>query len=238
MSSSWQDDQLHALLSIRGEQQLLKALTAIARDLEFDYCAYGMRIPVPVSRPKIAMFNNYPSSWQARYREQDYFGVDPTVHHAMRSLLPIVWSDEVFGSAHELWEEARSFGLRVGWAQSSLDANGVGGMLTLARSGEPLSDEELRDKNLRMAWLAQAAHLGMSRCLTAKLLPDAEIRLTKRELTVLRWTGDGKTSGEIAEILRISERTVNFHVRNAVAKLGTTNKLAATVKAAMLGMLY
>ena len=238
MSRSWQDDQLHALLSIRGEHELLQALVAIAGDLGFDYCAYGMRIPVPVSRPRIAMFNNYPTAWQSRYRERNYVGVDPTVHHAMHSLRPVVWSDEVFASAQELWEEARSFGLQVGWAQSSLDANGVGGMLTLARAGEPLSDVELRDKSLRMAWLAQAAHLGMSRCMTTRLLPDAEIRLTKRELAVLRWTGDGKTSGEIAAILRISERTVNFHVRNAVAKLGTTNKLAATVKAAILGMLY
>ena len=238
MSSSWQDDQLHALLSIRCPRELVRALVGITRELGFDNCAYGLRMPVPVSRPKIVMFNNYPAAWQARYRERNFLDVDPTVHHGMRSLLPLVWTDEVFASTPELWEEARSFGLQVGWAQSSLDANGVGGMLTLARSGEALSDLEMQDKGLRMAWLAQVGHLGMSRCLAPELLPDAEIRLTKRELAVLRWTGDGKTSGEIAEILRISERTVNFHVRNAVTKLGTTNKLAATVKAAMLGMLY
>lgn len=236
--SSWKDEQLHALFTIRCERQLLEAITAIARDLGFDSCAYGLRTPVPVSRPKVAMFSNYPAAWHARYQDQGYVGVDPTVHHGMRSLLPIVWSDEVFASARELWEEARSFGLQVGWAQSSRDANGVAGMLTLARAGEALSNSELRAKGLMMAWLTQVAHLGMSRCLTAKLLPESEIRLTDRELAVLRWTGDGKTSSEISEIMRISESTVNFHVRNAVAKLGTANKLAATVKAAMLGMLY
>lgn len=236
--SSWKEEQLPALFTIRCEHQLLEAITAIARDLGFDYCAYGLRMPVPVSRPKVAMFNNYPAAWQAQYQEQGYLGVDPTVLHGMRSLSPIVWSNEVFASAQELWEEARSFGLQVGWAQSSRAANGVAGMLTLARAGEPLSDSELRAKGLMMAWLTQVAHLGMSRCLTAKLLPESEIRLTGRESAVLRWTGDGKTSSEISEIMRISESTVNFHVRNAVAKLGTANKLAATVKAAMLGMLY
>ena len=65
----------------------------------------------------------------------------------------------------------------------------------------------------------------MSRCLTHKLLPEGEIRLTNRELAVLRWTGDGKTSSEISEIMGISDSTVNFHIRNAVAKLGTANKL-------------
>ena len=236
--SSWREDQLHALLTIRSERRLMEEITAIAHDIEFDFCAYGMRMPVPVSRPKVVMFSNYPAAWQTRYRERGYVGVDPTVHHGMRSLLPIVWSDEVFASAPELWEEARSFGLRVGWAQSSRDSNAAAGLLTLARGEGPLTDSELRAKRLMMAWLTQVAHLGMSRCLTTKLLPEGEIRLTERERTVLRWTGDGKTASEISTIMRISESTVNFHVRNAVAKLGTANKLAATVKAAMLGMLY
>jgi LuxR family transcriptional regulator len=52
------------------------------------------------------------------------------------------------------------------------------------------------------------------------------------------WTADGKTAGEISQILGITERTVNFHVNNAMAKLGTTNKLAAALRAAVLGLLY
>ena len=236
--SAWRDEQLHALLSIRCEHQLLERVAALARDLEFDHYSYGLRMPVPITRPRVEIFSNYPARWHARYLERGYVGVDPTVRHGARSLSPIVWSDDVFASAPELWEEARSFGLRFGWAQSSRDANGTAGMLSLSRSAEPLSDVELGDKGLKMAWLAQVAHLGMSRCLTARLLPEGEIRLTRRESAVLRWTGDGKTSAEISEIMRISESTVNFHIRNAVAKLGTANKLAATVKAAMLGLLY
>lgn len=234
----WQEEQLQMLLSIRCEHKLFKELDAIACELGFDHCAYGLRTPLPVSRPKVVMFNNYSTAWQARYQEKDYVTIDPTIQHGMRSLLPVIWSDDVFSEARELWEDARSFGLQVGWAQSSRDTYGVGGMLTLARSKEPLSDGELRDKSLKMTWFAQVAHLGMSQCLTAKLLPETEVRLTDREAAVLRWTADGKTSGEISEILGISERTVNFHINNAVEKLGTANKLAAAVRAAVLGMLY
>jgi LuxR family transcriptional regulator len=89
-----------------------------------------------------------------------------------------------------------------------------------------------------MAWLTQVAHFGMSRKLTAKLMPETDIRLTDREVAVLRWTADGKTSSEISEILDISERTVNFHINNGIKKLGTVNKLAAAVRASVLGMLY
>ena len=236
--SRWREEQLQAVLAVGSVDALQEEITSIARELGFDYCAYGLRMPVPVTRAKVVMLNNYPSGWQDVYRAKGYLEVDPTVRHGMRSVMPIVWSDEVFASAPELWEEARSFGLTVGWAQSSRDASGVAGMLTLAREGEPLSESELRAKGLMMSWLAQVAHMGMSRMLTPKLLPESKIPLTEREVSVLRWTGDGKTSSEISEILGISESTVNFHIRNAVTKLGTANKLSATVKAAMLGMLY
>ena len=54
----------------------------------------------------------------------------------------------------------------------------------------------------------------------------------------VRWTAEGKTSADIAEFLRISERTVNFHVNAAVAKLGAANKTSAAVRAAMLGLIW
>jgi LuxR family transcriptional regulator len=88
-----------------------------------------------------------------------------------------------------------------------------------------------------MAWLTQAAHLGMSRCLTPKLMPEADAKLSNREIAVLRWTADGKTSGEISCILKISEHTVNFHIHNVINKLNATNKTSAAVKAAMIGLL-
>jgi LuxR family quorum-sensing system transcriptional regulator SolR len=54
---------------------------------------------------------------------------------------------------------------------------------------------------------------------------------------VLRWTADGKTSGEISSILNIAGRTVNFHINNAISKLNAANKTAVAVKAAMLRFL-
>ena len=235
---NWQEEHLQVLLTIKCEKTLFKELTKIARNLGFDYCAYGLRTPLPVSRPKILMLNNYPTEWQLLYHEKNYLSIDPTVHHGMCSLLPIIWSDDVFTGARKLWEEARSFGLHTGWAQSCRDIHGVNGMLTLARSGEPISKKEYCSKISELMWLTQFAHLGITQCLTAKLLPETETRLTDREISVLRWSADGKTSGEISAILAISERTVNFHINNAMNKLGAVNKLAATVKAATLGLLY
>jgi LuxR family transcriptional regulator len=80
-------------------------------------------------------------------------------------------------------------------------------------------------------------HLGMSRILTAKLMPEAKAQLTDREIEVLRWTADGKTASEIADILNISERTANFHIANVITKLNAPNKTAAVIRAGLLGML-
>ena len=60
--------------------------------------------------------------------------------------------------------------------------------------------------------------------------------LTGREIEILKWTAEGKTAAEIAIILSMKARTVNFHVANAVQKMGVCNKTAAVVQAALSGM--
>lgn len=236
--NTWMEDQFHALLAVNCENKLFEMIVSNALELGFEHCAYGLRMPLPLIQPKIVMFNNYPRDWQRRYQEENYFAVDPTVQHGMRSHFPVIWTDELFAKSRKFWEDARSFGLNIGWAQASRDANGVGGMLTLARSSDFLSGAELRDKKLKMTWLTQMAHSGMSQLLTAKMIPEIGVKLSSREIEVLRWTGDGKTSAEIATIINITERTVNFHISNAMAKLHAANKAAAVVQATILGMLY
>jgi DNA-binding NarL/FixJ family response regulator len=64
-----------------------------------------------------------------------------------------------------------------------------------------------------------------------------ELRLTDREIEVLTWVARGKSSSDIATILGISERTVNFHLDNAMRKAGVTTRVQAAVKCAMLGLI-
>ncbi|MBQ5950010.1 autoinducer binding domain-containing protein [Massilia sp. ST3] len=232
--AGWRGRHLEGMARACDADSLLAVLAAAARELGFDYCAYGMRLPLPLSNPATVMVNNYPQAWQARYAAAGYLAVDPTVAHGVASLDPLVWSEALFAGARPLWEEARGHQLRIGWAQSSRAADGSAGMLTLARSHERLSDTELARSERDMIWLAHAAHEAMVR-LQGQKQPRAP--LSVREAEVLRWMADGKTSSEAAIILGLSERTVNFHVANALLKLGAANKTAAVVKAALLGLL-
>jgi hypothetical protein len=62
--------------------------------------------------------------------------------------------------------------------------------------------------------------------------------LSGRELQCLEWVSLGKTSWETAAILGLSERTVNFHLRNACRKLNVYGRQAGVVKAVRLGLLH
>ena len=57
------------------------------------------------------------------------------------------------------------------------------------------------------------------------------VALNDRELQCLTWSGRGKTSPEIATILGLSKRTVNFHIENACRKLNVATRTEAVVKA-------
>ncbi|MFT4102074.1 MAG: helix-turn-helix transcriptional regulator [Burkholderiaceae bacterium] len=68
-------------------------------------------------------------------------------------------------------------------------------------------------------------------------MPDVGRPLATREADVLRWAAGGKTADEIASILEISTRTVNFHIGRSIAKMNATNRTAAVIKASLFGLL-
>ncbi|MDA8389394.1 MAG: autoinducer binding domain-containing protein [Gammaproteobacteria bacterium] len=233
----WLEDTLSRMHSARTENELFETLRVASRTIGFDHCAYGLRIPTNLSNPKTILFNTYPAQWRERYASADYITIDPTVRHGFVSAAPLVWTDDVFREVPEFWEDARSHGLRHGWAQSSIDSHGVRGMLTLSRSNEPLLETELRENGYQMMWLTHITHQRMSELVVRRMLPEATVALSGREKDVLRWTAEGKTSGEIGIIMHLKERTVNFHLANAVAKLSCANKTAAVARACLLGLL-
>jgi DNA-binding response OmpR family regulator len=57
--------------------------------------------------------------------------------------------------------------------------------------------------------------------------------LNDREIDTLTWVARGKTSVQIAEILQLSKRTIDFHLNNARAKLGASTRTQAAIKAAI-----
>ena len=64
-----------------------------------------------------------------------------------------------------------------------------------------------------------------------------EMRVTPRETQVLCWIAAGKSDWAIGRILRISDKTENFHAENAKRKFGVGTRLQAVVAAMRTGLI-
>jgi DNA-binding CsgD family transcriptional regulator len=100
------------------------------------------------------------------------------------------------------------------------------------------------------AWAAGRAlpldeAMDEARAVTAAAAPDpmaagrsgSPAALTRREREILRLVADGQTDREIAATLFISERTVEWHLKNAFEKLGAATRAAAIAAAVRDGLI-
>ena len=67
--------------------------------------------------------------------------------------------------------------------------------------------------------------------------PETLARLTEREREILKLIFEGRCSTEVAQTLRVSKRTVDFHLARAYVKLGVSNRFQAFRRAVELGII-
>lgn len=108
----------------------------------------------------------------------------------------------------------------AGFVRKSADLDDLAHGVLRVHNGEALFD----------AQTLSAAIGWMSR-------PEAPpVRLTERELDVLRCLAEGRTTVEISELLYLSHHTVRNHVRNILGKLDARSQLEAVVIGSSMGL--
>ncbi len=205
------------------------ALHGLVVQLGFDFFGFSCWTSFD---PRPLLRSTWPEGWNQRYKACRYGETDPRIEHCRRSILPIFWDESCFRDAPGLWQDARSFGLCHGWSQGA-HSERVFSMLDVARRDGPISNEEWYEKAGQVLLLCNLMHMNQVDQLQRKI---DDLHLTCREIEVLRWSAIGKTAEEVADILHLSESTVNFHARNTIVKLGVQNKVAAIARAAQLGL--
>lgn len=70
-----------------------------------------------------------------------------------------------------------------------------------------------------------------------RAIANARCTLSPRERECLMLAFEGKTARQSGRVLGCTDRTVNFHIANAMAKLKVDNKLAAIQRACWLGVM-
>jgi DNA-binding response OmpR family regulator len=97
--------------------------------------------------------------------------------------------------------------------------------------GRQLGADDYVTKPIDFDMLAAIITARLAGIARTGLWPKA-IALNEREVEVLTWAARGKTSAEIAKILDLTKRTVDFHIDNARGKLGAATRTEAVLKAA------
>ncbi len=97
--------------------------------------------------------------------------------------------------------------------------------------GRRLGADDYVTKPIDFEVLATIIEARLSRVARNEVWSKA-VDLNDREVQSLTWSARGKTSTEIALILGLSKRTVDFHIENACRKLKVATRIEAAVKAA------
>lgn len=230
-------EDLGALDAAADLETLTHAARKHADALGFTSFIYALRVPTTLSETRMVTVNGYPDAWLERYFSSAHYTTDPTIAHCQRHVVPIAWSDvfdgvEATQGARTVMNEAAEFGLRDGLSTPVHGPRGELGIFSLARDRhDPRATALARPyAQLFAAYLHEAVHRVLG---TRAPAPS----LTAREIECLKWAADGKTSWEIATLLDMAERTVNFHLANATTKLDVSNRQHAIAKAVLLGLL-
>ena len=190
----------------------------------------------------VVYMTNVSTLWVERYVEESYADSDPVMKDCIASRLPIRWTDTYRANDRstreaQMMDDAREIGVRRGLVIPIHGPRGEFGIFSLYSQ---LADKEFLRLTDTTKFDAQVMayhfHDAVRRTLKARETIPPPIPLTDREVEILRRTAAGKTAWEIGGILKISERTVNFHVQNVMEKFGVHNKTHAAAKAMGMGL--
>ena len=209
----------------------------------YDYYRFALILPMSTQRPKVVLFNQCPDSWVQAYTVNNMLACDPIIQLARRQTLPIYWNrlDEkarfLQEGSMDVMGLAAEFGLRNGISFPLHGAAGENGILSFI-TAERASSDLLLESSPILSWMSNYIFEAAIRIVRKGLREgDPQEALTDRETECLFWASEGKTSNEIACILGITERTVNYHLNQVTRKTGSMNRYQAIAKGVSSGIL-
>jgi DNA-binding CsgD family transcriptional regulator len=228
------------VLEARNRDEFRDEVVRFTQRLGFETVSAITVIDRGLGKSDFINIDNTPVEFTQIYADPGLQRRDPVMQHCKRQSVPIIWDQDTYveSGVGELWEHQASYGYRTGIAMALHLPEGKHFLLGVDRES-PLPDdtEELQRLVADLQLFAVHAQDSAMRLLLPLAQQPDRPKLTPRELEALRWTMEGKTAWEAGVLLGISERTVVFHVNNAMHKLGCINKQQAVLKALRLGLI-
>jgi DNA-binding CsgD family transcriptional regulator len=219
-------------------------------DVGFGYSAYTRldqpgyeQISSDVFQRSMVMVTTFPAEWRWRYNRQSYHQTDPIYRHCRSNVSSIGWQQvmrcgELAPIQRQMFSEAHDCGLADGLA---IPLHGPrGGFAVVALSSDQMESEFNRIVEARRHTahlMAFHFHAVVEKMLLREEETSKTVELTERETECMKWSALGKSSWEISQILSLSERTVNFHMGNAIRKLDVSNRTHAVAKSIYYGLI-
>ena len=172
---------------------------------------------------------DYPGNYLAELTQRELVTRDPIVIENFKSFRLQYWGDTLNQSVwsndtHEIMSLAEDYGFSrarqgYGYAHGVRNLKGTEGSFFCYHGLErsPRSEEIL-------ALVIPHFHAALRRLAS---LPKKCTPLSPKEIEVLKWVKEGKSTWDISMILGISERTVKFHVGNIMHKLDASTRTHA-----------
>lgn len=227
------------LLKCQTEEDWQQKVFQLGNTYGFEQTLIAVVPERPTSLDEAFLHSNYSPQWLGQYGSRQLVNIDPTVAHCVTQSTPLIWEPSIFASKKqkEMYEEASSYGLRSGISLPFHGANSEIGILCFVNDstpGKPLQQEMLQliPALSMMRDFAFEASLKFAKLSNHPPAPT----LTRRELECLKWCADGKTTWEIAQILKCSESTIAFHFGNLRHKFKATTRRQVVVKAIHCGL--
>ena len=182
----------------------------------------------------------FPRGYPETYLAEDWAAIDPVLAHSFRSRRAFLWEEvaakpTLGKQQRDFLEECRAFGVHSGAVFPLFGPANRCDVISISRRNRAAVDGSRLPHILAVCTQTWWRYVDLTEpsCNPAV----KETPLTARETEVLEWVKHGKTNPEIAEIMGLSAKTIEFHVANALNKLRATNRITAVVIALQKGLL-
>jgi DNA-binding CsgD family transcriptional regulator len=229
------------LSAAKNVDDAIDALDRLAEDLGYQRVSYSRR----TSRnavPRESWYRRFPSDWEEAWGR--YARSNPFLRTSFANILPFSWDEVQTSPDHPLEVYALRYLRECGFAHGITapvhHSDGAVSIISFVCS--PADDRyELRTARTRNTVLL-AAHLLVSR-VESLLAAQGEKpgkaldTFNTREQECLHWASLGKTTGEMATIMGISENTVKVYFRRIFTRLEVRTRPQAISEAKRRGLL-